>query len=143
MSPELMFLNTRMPYKLLQDVPILSGNMKSHIRLVNVSEDEIVYEISAPQYDMNTFRKTGRIQFTGKTPDYAIWVNDLGAFATHNKSEHWLNRSLYELCYELKIAKGGEAIIINDLPLDYGVSYMKRSGTKYSTKFKREVKKKG
>lgn len=140
MSPELLYLYNRAPYKLIEDAPVLSSNLKNHIRLINVSDDELVFMIEAPQYNVNQFTKTGKISYTGKQPDYAIWLNNLGAFATHNKSEHWVNRSLFELCFELKRAVGGRAEVENTLELDYGVGYMNRSKTKYSSKFKREVK---
>ena len=130
MSPELLFLYSRVPYKLLENVPILSGNMKNNIRLISVEDKEIVFMIAAPQYDLKKWQKEKIISFTGEMPDYAVFVNDTGGFGTHNRSEHWVNRALYELCYELKRAKGNNVEIQNTLELNYGVGYMRRSGTK-------------
>ena len=44
------------------------------------------------------------------------------------------------MCYELKRAKGNNVEIQNTLELNYGVGYMRRSGTKYSSRVRREVK---
>ena len=141
MSPEMLYLYNRMPYKLIGAAPVLSTNLRNHIKLVSANDTEIVFVIEAPRYDVNKFTKTGKISYTGDRPDYAVWLNDLGAFAKHNKSEHWVNRALFEMCHEVRNALGKKRVeVINDLPLEFGANYLKKSGTKYSTKFKREVK---
>ena len=109
----LLFMN------LVNKSPILSGNMQMNIQcgITTPSECEIVIE--APFYDMKKWKKdkvivkTGE-NFKGKT-DYAYWVNELGGFATHNKSEHWVNRCMYEVALEIANQLGAE--VINRLPL--------------------------
>lgn len=74
--------------------PVLSGNMKAHIK--QNGEYEIIIE--APFYDMAKWRKENVIVHTGQRiygkTDYAEWVNKIGAFGTHNKSEHWVNDTI-------------------------------------------------
>lgn len=95
--------------------PVLSGNMKAHIK--KNGDREIVIE--APFYDMKEYRKTGVIIHTGKViygkKDYAEWVNELGAFAKHNKSEHWVNRTILDVARVIANEIGAE--IINELQL--------------------------
>ena len=57
---------------------------------------------------LKTYRETS-------VADYAYWVNEMGGFGTHNKSEHWVNRSMYEVALEFANKLGAE--IINKLPL--------------------------
>jgi hypothetical protein len=105
--------------KLLNDSPVMSGNMQMHISmgLSGFSNAEVVIE--APFYDLKKWKKTGAIIPTRENKkgmtDYAYWVNKLGAFGTHNKSERWINRSIYEMCLEYANTIG--ATVINKLPL--------------------------
>ena len=105
--------------QLLFSSPVLSGNMKSHISIVSVEPKEITIAIEAPFYDMNEWKKTGKIVLTGKTygeiTDYAEWVNKSGGFGKHNQSMHWVNRVLNECCLAIANQKGAE--VINELPL--------------------------
>lgn len=93
------FYNLLKP-KLEADSPVLSGNMRTSIETTNVSEHQFEIVINAPFYDMKEFNKTGNIVYTGLNwkgtgiTDYAFWVNDIGAFGTHNKSQAWVNRTL-------------------------------------------------
>lgn len=109
----LLFIN------LYNKAPILSGNMQMSIQcgLTSPSESEIVIE--APFYDMKKWKKNGVIVRTGENingkTDYAYWVNELGGFATHNASEHWVNRCIYEVMTEIANEMGAE--LINKLPL--------------------------
>lgn len=85
---------------LIADAPVLSGNMITGIETSDVQEHQIEICINAPFYDMKEWRKTGAIVYTGLNwkgtgiTDYAFWVNEIGAFGTHNKSETWVNKSL-------------------------------------------------
>jgi len=107
--------------QLLNDTPVLSGNMKNHIRIANVSDHEITYVIDPPFYNVSVWKKTGNIYYrnigyfkrngkwykkklNGKkygVISYANWVNEIGAFGTRNKSMHWVNRSCYSACTSL------------------------------------------
>ena len=93
--------------------PVLSGNMKAHIK--ENGSREIVIE--APFYDMKLWKKTGAIVLTGATiygrTDYAEWVNRLGAFATHNKSEHWVNDTILSVVNVIANEIGAD--VINEL----------------------------
>lgn len=99
--------------------PILSGNMQSFIQLGLITPGTCEIIMEAPFYDMKKWKKEGVIQHTGKIvnghTDYAAWVNDIGAFGTHNKSEHWVNRVCLDVC--TAIANEIGAIVINELPL--------------------------
>lgn len=109
----LLFMN------LLQKTPVLSGNMYYGIQcgLSTPSQCEIIIE--APFYDMKKWKKDGAIVPTGENKggftDYAYWVNKLGGFATHNKSEGWVNRAIYEVVSEIANEVG--ATLINRLEL--------------------------
>ena len=109
----LLFIN------LINKVPVLSGNMKMNIKcgITTPSQCEIVIE--APFYDTNKWKKDKTIIHTGENKggftDYAYWVNELGGFATHNQSEDWVNRALYEVVNEIANEIG--ATVINRLEL--------------------------
>lgn len=102
MTQELQELYNLVKTMLYVESPVLSGNMKQGIKTTKVDENEITIEIEAKFYDMKKWRKDRVINHTGKTingrTDYAEWVNRLGAFGTHNKSEHWVNRALDKVC---------------------------------------------
>lgn len=118
MTYELQTISTLVKMYLEELAPILSGNMFREIataELVNVSENEVTFCISAPFYDMDLWRRTGVIVHSGQTinlnggkhtftanygniTDYANWVNEMGAFGKHNSSEHWVNRTLEFAC---------------------------------------------
>lgn len=101
--------------------PVLSGNMKSHIEITEIGDDEITICISAPFYDLKEWKKSGVINYIGspkKYPnftDYAMWVNKMGAFGRHNKSQYWANRAVYNSAST--IANEMDAILVNRLPL--------------------------
>lgn len=99
--------------------PVLSGNMKSNLEITDIKENEITICISAPFYDLKEWKKTGVIKHTGKEvlgkTDYAMWVNKLGAFGRKNKSQYWVNRSVFSST--TTIANEIGAIVINELPL--------------------------
>ena len=90
--------------------PVLSGNMKMHIKSPN--EREIV--IDAPFYDMKKWEKDKIIVHTGEIIDgrtaYAEWCNRLGAFNSHNKSEKWVNRAVLEAAYAIANEIGATVI---------------------------------
>lgn len=99
--------------------PVLSGNMKQHIELVSINGDEVTFCIDAPFYDLNKWKKDNIIVYTykninGKTA-YAESVNESGGFGTHNKSEHWINRSCYAAAEVVANELG--ATLINELEL--------------------------
>lgn len=99
--------------------PKLSGNMKEHIEVTEVTENSITLCISAKFYDLNEYNKSKNIIYTGKSyngiTDYAMWVNDKGAFGSQNKSMHWVNR----ICYNGANLIGNTigAIVVNQLDL--------------------------
>lgn len=99
--------------------PVLSGNMKSGIKLKKIEENEITIMIEAPFYDTNVWERTGAIVLTGAVVNgksaYAEWVNKLGGYATRNKSMHWVNR----VCFDVAniVAQEMGAVVINELEL--------------------------
>ena len=101
--------------------PVMSGNMRQHIDVNTVlaGDEEVNIVISAPFYDLNEWKKTGRIKFTGKTVgdkhDYAYWVNALGAFARGGRDVNWVHRAIYEAVTTFASEIGAE--VINELPL--------------------------
>ena len=95
---------------LVMSSPVLSGNMKSFIK--TGSDGTIV--IDAPFYDMRKWEKDKVVVHTGETINgrtaYAEWVNRLGAFGRHNKSERWVNRAILEVVQAIANEIGAEVI---------------------------------
>jgi hypothetical protein len=93
--------------------PVLSGNMQQNIS--QSGDREII--IDAPFYDMKKWKQSGVIVHTGAIINgrtaYAEWVNNLGGFATHNKSEEWVERAIEEVVYAIANEIGAE--VINEL----------------------------
>lgn len=107
---------------LLAQCPYLSGNMLNNIKVSQIDNDSARITIGARFYDLNKFKKDGVIVFNhmhygknGSITNYANWVNEIGAFALHNKSEHWVNRACYETVKAIANEIG--AVVINKLPL--------------------------
>lgn len=94
--------------------PMLSGNMKAHIKVEvsNGSERSII--IDAPFYDLKRWRADKTVVHTGAVIEgrtaYAEWVNRLGAFNRHNKSEGWVDRAILEAAYAIAGEIGAEVI---------------------------------
>ena len=88
--------------KLIEYCPILSGSMKMHI-YKNDFKRQTRIVIRAPFYDLNLWRKTGKIRYTHEVINgkkhYAQTVNDVGAFGKPNKSTHWVNKVVYKCCW--------------------------------------------
>lgn len=114
MEDIVMSLQSLVFMNLLNDSPILSGNMQMNIQcgLSTPSEAQVVIE--APYYDMKEWRKTGNIIRTGQLKngfsDYALAVNEVGAFGKHNKSEGWVDRTLIEAVETIANMIGAEVI---------------------------------
>ena len=98
-------------YNLVMESPVLSGNMQNFISGMGLQMDAIL--ITAPSYDMKRWRKEKVIVHDGKY-NYAHWVNEMGAFGRHNKSEHWVNR-VVNMCCDL-IAQKYNAKVTVRLP---------------------------
>ena len=97
-------------WHLVNESPVLSGNMQSMIQL-GYGNDGYEIKIPAPFYDATKWKKDKVIVHTGAVigglTDYAYSVNEFGAFGTHNKSEHWVNRVLNRICEEVAKKYGG------------------------------------
>lgn len=82
--------------------PVLSGNMRTGIRIMKVEDDEVVTRIDAPYYDLEVWQKTKVILLTGETEngktDYAEDVNLYGGFKSFNKSRGWVDRAVRDAC---------------------------------------------
>lgn len=104
---------------LVVNSPVLSGNMQSLISYGQIGEDYTEIIIDAPFYDGKKFKKDNVIVHTNQILNgftgYAQWVNDNGAFNTHNKSEHWVNRVVNDVAHVIANEVGGE--VINELGL--------------------------
>ena len=109
-------------YKLLFETlknnsPVMSGNMKAHIKVkkVDLTNGEVVIEISGPSYDVTHWRHTGAIVFTHKY-NYAYWVNySLSKYGKRKSSTHWVNKACNEACQTIANEIG--AILNNELEL--------------------------
>ena len=105
-------------YNLVMQSPVLSGSMQAHIQF-GYGNDGFEIIIDAPFYDQKEFRKNHNLVYTGEIKNgktaYAYWVNEMGAFGRHNKSEHWVNRVLNECCQAVASEIGGT--VINELQL--------------------------
>ena len=99
---------------LIIESPVLSGSMKSMIQtgMDTPSERQII--IDAPFYDLKKWNEDKTVVYTGSIIQgrtaYAEWVNRLGGFATHNKSEKWVNRAIHEVVDAIASQIGAEVI---------------------------------
>ena len=111
-------------------VPVLTGNTDiESIKYVSVDKNEIVLSINAPFTDLNKWVLGGSIPYAnivhtgltvnGKT-DYAMWVNDRGAWGRPNKSQYWANRLCFYSCIDFAKTLGANVEIINLLKLYMG-----------------------
>lgn len=100
--------------RLVLDSPVLSGNMKAHIRPGPVAEGEGGITIDAPFYDLRKWRREGVIVHTNATLNgmtaYADIVNRFGGFMTHNESEGWVNRAILNVVRTVANEIGAEVI---------------------------------
>ena len=109
---------------LINNCPVMSGNMRSSIR--QGTPGEIVIE--APYYDIPHWRRTREIvhvltkivskRYTTVREvqlHYANDVNEYGAFHSGNDSRHWVNRAIIEAVQPIASELGAE--IVNELPL--------------------------
>lgn len=98
---------------LVMSSPVLSGNMKQHIK-ASIGTDDRTVIIDAPFYDMKKWEKEHAIVHTGQIINgrtaYAEWVNRLGAFGHRNKSWHWVNRAIIEVVSAIANEIGAEVI---------------------------------
>ena len=110
------FLKSSLLWTLVTKSPILSGSMQVHIQ-PTWSSDGTIIVIEAPFYDQKEWRKNQRLVYTGESKygftDYAQWVNDAGGFGRHNKSEHWVNRVVNQVCKE--VARKYDGIVEGEL----------------------------
>lgn len=93
------------------DCPVLSGNMQNHIEYEEVGSDFTRICVSAPSYELNTWKKTGKIKYTNEY-DYAVSVNNVGAFMGRStKSKHWANKSIVKSCRAIAQNYNAEVIV--------------------------------
>lgn len=118
-SEDIAFLTLVIGTYLHAQAPIMSGNTQRSIRVSRISERKVVLVIDPKFYDVNYWKKTGKIRYTRNAfydekkekirykyswhkdmnmKSYAMFLNEVGAFGTHNKSMHWVNRVLYTTC---------------------------------------------
>ena len=90
--------------------PVMSGNTKNTIEIVDFNENEAVICINAPTFDVPLWQRTGQIRYT-HNGSYATSVNEYGGFHTNNKSKHWVNRAVYNACMIIANEYGGEVIL--------------------------------
>lgn len=95
-------------YELVVQSPVLSGNMQNFISGMGFQMEGIL--ITAPSYDMKKWRKDKEIVHNYKF-NYANAVNEVGAFGTHNKSEHWVNR-VCNMCSQMIASKYHGKVIV-------------------------------
>ena len=93
------------------DCPIMSGNMQNHIDFEEIGNDFARIGISGPSYDVETWKRTGQIEYNGKY-DYAVSVNEVGAFMGRSqRSKHWVNKSLVKACRIVAQEYNAEVIV--------------------------------
>ncbi len=116
--------------------PVLSGNTKAHLEVLEAQPNEVVICISAPFYDLREWKRTKSIIYTGLNAngitDYASLVNRFGAFYRGNevpkeitdtywvfqsstKSQYWANKNCVVAVSQ--IAKEIGAKVNNELPV--------------------------
>lgn len=93
------------------DCPVMSGNMQNHIEYEEFGTNFCRIGVSGPSYDIPLWKSTGTIEHDGKY-DYAISVNDVGAFMGRStKSRHWANKSIVKSCKTIARLYDAEVIV--------------------------------
>lgn len=104
------FLRNALYFNLIMESPVLSGSMQYHIQM-GYGADGYEIIIEAPFYDSARWQKDKVLVYTGESKngvtDYAYDVNESGAFGRHNKSEHWVNRCINNVCREVALKYNG------------------------------------
>lgn len=124
MNKDIIFMANLLNNVLINQAPVLSGNLKQSIRIKEIQDNEITIVIEPRFYNVAQYNKTGKINlYKAKQSiekygrlSYAEWLNDKGAFGTGNKSMHWTNRAIYDVC--TAFARTLNAEVRNTLPLD-------------------------
>lgn len=111
-------------------VPVLTGNtdMQS-IKYKSIDKNQIVLTINAPFVDLKKWKAEGSVPYanivhTGVSingiKDYAMWVNDKGAWGRKNKSQYWVHRLCFYSCIDFAKTLGTNVEIRNLLKLNWG-----------------------
>lgn len=85
-------LYTLLNSMLLNNVPVLSGNSKRHINIVEIEPHKVVIKIEAPFYDSKIWRKENRIVFTGPRDGVTGYAQFL------NERTRWVNETTHSVC---------------------------------------------
>lgn len=108
---------TRLYMHLVNQSPVLSGNMRHHIKGMGINGKTATIMISGPSYDVTRWRHTGSIVFTHKF-NYAFWVNYLLSKKGRKKSSTgWVNRACVEVAEMIANEIGGIVINESHIPL--------------------------
>lgn len=102
-------LSTEIYQTLLLHAPVLSGNLLSHLNMIELSQTESIIEIQAKHYNVSTFKRTGMISYDGKG-DYAIPLNMTGAFGNGGRDVGWVNVAVMTAIYGFAFANGATII---------------------------------
>lgn len=97
-------LGTFVRNSLIQNCPVLTGNLVSHIKFTSYNENSANIKMSGLNYNSTRWRETdvfryykkGALNSKGQNMrfDYANWLNIYGAFGRGGKDIGWVNRAV-------------------------------------------------
>lgn len=102
-------LGSMLSDELIARCPIMSGNMRSSIESIVVTDNELQIVINAKPYDIKRWKDTGQIVFkSGK--DYALDVERFGGFFSFNKSMGWVERTIEQVVNAIASSVNAEVV---------------------------------
>ena len=93
-------LGTFVRNSLIQNCPVLTGNLVSHIKFTSYNENSANIKMSGLNYNSTRWRETDVLRYykkdagTTKHFDYANWLNVFGAFGQGRRDVGWVNKAV-------------------------------------------------
>jgi hypothetical protein len=93
-------LGTFVRNSLIQNCPVLTGNLVSHIKFTSYNEHSANIKMSGINYNATRWRETDVFRYYSKASgsnryfDYANWLNIFGAFGRGRKDVGWVNKAV-------------------------------------------------
>ena len=115
-------LGTFVRNSLIQNCPVLTGNLVSHIKFTSYNETSANIKMSGLNYDSNRWRntdvfryvKSGTMNSKGQNLrfDYANWLNIYGAFGRGRRDVGWVNKAVLSAVRSFASAYNASIIIL-------------------------------
>jgi len=111
-------LGTFVRNSLIQNCPVLTGNLVSHIKFTSYNETSANIKMSGMNYNADLWRQRDVIKHYGKSAgtdkrfDYANWLNIYGAFGRGRRDVGWVNKAVLSAVRSFASAYNASIIIL-------------------------------